>query len=90
MRLIATQEIRVFVDNNGSPNTQISYIPKDRREDINWKGCLYTIKEGEEFSFDRGNDWDKSYFKLSNGAEFLIWCSDPKIFIHRNNVKFIN
>ena len=95
MDLKATQNIRVFIDkkfygNTPIESTTIGKIPKNRRENINWKGCYYTIEKGEVFAFDRSNDWDKCFFKLINGAEFSIDCGNPNSFIEKNNIEKIN
>ena len=29
--------------------TNVGKIPEDRRENLSWKGCYYTIKENEIF-----------------------------------------
>jgi len=91
MNLQATEDIRVFIDKGryGSTPieaTDVGNIPNNRKENLSWKGCYYTIKKGENFTFDRSNDWDRCYFKLGNGAEFLIGCGNPKSFIDSNNI----
>ncbi len=93
MKIQATQPITVFID-KGSYNTQLKYtevgkIPEGRRENVSWKGCNYTIQEGETFKFDRSNNWDSCFFKTEQGAEFKIWCARPESFIERHNAKII-
>ncbi len=94
MELQATQEIRVFIDKKTYGQTDIEktvigYIPKERRENVSWKGCYYTIKVGEKFRFDRSNDWDVCYFVLENKAEFEIDCSKPSWFIENHKVRIL-
>jgi hypothetical protein len=93
MNLQATEKIKVFIDKKyygqALEHTQVGKIPEDRRVDLSWKGCYYFIEVGEQFTFDRGNDWDLSYFKLNNGAEFVIGCGNPKSFIETHKVKII-
>lgn len=94
MKLQATIGIRVFIDkksygNTKIENTDVGKIPEYRREHLSWKGCYYTIQPGETFYFDRSNDWDKSYFKLENGAEFLIHTGNPNTFIEENSVNIL-
>jgi len=94
MNLEATKEIRIFIDKGRYGNTPISstdvgLIPKSRIENLSWKGCYYTIKKGETFKFDRDNGWDKCYFKLNNGAEFLINCATPKWFIETHEINVL-
>lgn len=91
MKLQATQPIRVFIDKGSYGNTpldatDVGKIPPERRENLSWKGCYYTIKEGEEFSFDRSNAWDKCYFVLNNGAEFSVGCGNPQTFIDYHSI----
>jgi len=80
--LIATEDISVFVE-----KSYMQSIPADERERESWKGCYFTIKKGNEFSYLRSNDYDKSYFKLSNGATFLIEVGRPESWVERNNIK---
>ena len=52
MNLKATKPIRVFIDRKYYGNTPISqtdvkYIPENRRESLSWKGCYYTISPNE-------------------------------------------
>lgn len=93
MRLQATKDIRVFIDkktyNVKLEHTEIGKIPEDKREGLSWKGCYYTISTNEAFYFDRSNNWDVSYFKLENGAEFKIECGDFMSFVNRNSVKIL-
>ena len=88
MNLQATKEIRVFIDKKyyNQEFTQVDSVPKNRRENISWKGCYYTIQKGEKFTFDRSNDWDRCYFKLINDVEFIIGCGNPKTFINKQKV----
>ena len=91
-QLQATKEVKVFIDKKMYGNTKIERtdvgkIPEDRRENLSWKGCYYTIKENEIFYFDRSNNWDASYFKLENGAEFEIECGDFMSFVNRHSIK---
>ncbi|HEY6143783.1 MAG TPA: hypothetical protein VIV55_10265 [Flavobacterium sp.] len=90
MKLKATQPIKVFIDRkyygDALENTQVGKIPENRRINVSWKGCYYIIAPNEEFEFDRCNNWDLSYFKLNNGAEFVIECGRPDSFIESNNV----
>ncbi len=95
MNLQATKEIKVFIDNKYYSNTpieltEIGKIPNDRRINISWKGCYYIIKKDEKFIFDRTNNYDRCYFKLENGAEFLIYCGNPQSFIKNHNINTIN
>lgn len=83
-KLIAQSQTEVFVENTLSG---FKNIPKDRQNRVSWKGCYYIIEPGEEVIFDRTNDWDRSYFKLSNGAEFMIWVGKPELWTERNNFK---
>ena len=92
MKLQATKEVKVFIDKKMYGNTKIEHtdvgkIPEDRRENLSWKGCYYTIKQNEIFYFDRSNNWDASYFKLENGAEFEIACGDFMSFVNRHSIK---
>jgi|TARA_B110000858_G_scaffold190109_1_gene237632 hypothetical protein len=93
MNLQATEEIEVFIDakwyNTPLEKTQVGFIPQKRRIRIGWKGCYYTIKKGEKFKFDRGNDWDVCYFKLENGAEFKQGYGRVETFIKNENVKVL-
>jgi len=91
MKLQATKEVKVFIDKKMYSNTKIEHtdvgkIPEDMREDLSWKGCYYTIKQNEIFYFDRSNNWDVSYFKLENGAEFKIDCGDFMSFVNRHSI----
>jgi len=93
MKLQATKEIRVFIDKKLYGNTKIECtdvgkIPESKRENLSWKGCYYTIQPDEIFYFDRSNNWDVSYFKLENGAEFKIECGDFMSFVNSNSVNF--
>lgn len=82
-KLQATKEIRVFIDKK---RTDISKIPESKRENLSWKGCYYTIMPTEVFYFDRSNNWDASYFKLENGAEFKIDCGNFMDFVKSKSV----
>lgn len=42
----------------------------EQMENPNYLGFTYTIAKGEVFNFDRSNDWDVTYYTLSNGVEF--------------------
>ena len=56
----------------------------------NWDFCfndLTEVKQNEIFYFDRSNNWDASYFKLENGAEFKIACGDFMSFVNRHSIK---
>ena len=90
MKLQATKEIKVFIDKkmygDKTEYTDVGKIPEDRRDDLSWKGCYYTIKPNEIFYFDRSNNWDVSYFKLENGAEFKIYCGDFMSFVNSYSV----
>ena len=94
MKLQATQQIRVFIDKEVYGNTKIELtnvgkIPEEKRENLSWKGCYYTIQPDEIFYFDRSNGWDTSYFKLSNGAEFIRYCGDFMDFVNQHSVKVL-
>jgi len=94
MNLQATEEMEVFIDaklygNTPLEKTQVGFIPQERRSRVSWKGCYYTIKKGEKFKFDRGNDWDVCYFKLENGAEFKQGYGRVETFIKNENVKVL-
>lgn len=93
-KLKATKEIGVFIDkkwyNEEIKFTEVGKIPLERRERLNWKGCYYTIKPNEFLFFDRTNNWDRSYFKLENGAEFLVECGNPESFIEDNNIIIVD
>lgn len=89
--LKATKKIRVFIDkkyygNTPIESTDVGKIPVHKRENSSWKGCYYTIAPKEIFYFDRSNNYDRCYFKLQNGAEFLINCANPKSFIKEHNI----
>lgn len=94
MKLQATKEIRVFIDKkyygNKLEHTQVGKIPENKRENLSWKGCYYTIGFNEVFYFDRSNNWDASYFKLENGAEFKIECGDFMSFVNRHSVNLVD
>lgn len=85
IELIATKPIRVFVEKNYAnlplEKTNIGKIPAERREDISWKGCYYTIRPGESFKFRTSNYWDQSHFILSTGNNFTIWTADPAKYV---------
>lgn len=88
MKLQATQPIRVFIDKNQYGNvpteyTNVGKVPKERRENVSWKGCYYTIEKDEIFFFDRSNNYDTSFFKLLNGAEFKVYTGNPEYFINK-------
>ena len=92
MKLKATKEIKVFIDkkyygNTKLKHTEVGKIPENKRENLSWKGCYYTIMPNEIFFFDRSNNWDLSYFKLENGAEFKIECGDFMSFVNYHLVK---
>jgi hypothetical protein len=94
MKLEATQEIRVFIDKKLYGNTKLEVtdvgkIPEHRRENLSWKGCYYTIMPKEVFYFDRSNNWDSSYFKLENGAEFQVDYGNFMSFINDHSVNMI-
>lgn len=82
MKLQATKEVEVFFD-----KYYCNKLPLEKRERVSWKGCYYTIEPNEIFYFDRSNDWDLCYFKLSNGAEFKIDCGDVMYFINKYKIK---
>lgn len=37
----------------------------------------FQLKKGDKIIFLRTNDWDRSYFSLTTGAEFKIWMGNP-------------
>jgi hypothetical protein len=80
-KLIATKPIRVFIEKNDMnlpiEKTNIGKIPADRRENISWKGCYYTIKPKEEFNYRDSNHYDLSHFTLNNGLNFKIETGNP-------------
>ena len=53
MKLQATKELRVFVDrllySADVSFTEVGKVPEDKRENLSWKGCYYTIQAGEVF-----------------------------------------
>ena len=93
----ATKPIRVFVDakiygHSGTEileKTQLRKLPKDRIENLSWKGCYYTIQPNETVTFDRSNNWDYSYFMLDNGVEIRIDCGNPLNWISRNEFEIL-
>ena len=94
MKLQATIPVRVFIDKKWYGNTLVEHtdvgkIPVDRREDLSWKGCYYTILPNEVFTFTHSNDWDRCFFKLENGAEFVIWCTRPQYMIDNYSLNVI-
>lgn len=55
-----------------------------------WKGQLYEVQVGERITFDRSNNWDRSYFKLGSGVSFLVECGNPLAYFEPDNFKLIH
>lgn len=94
MKLQATKELRVFVDrllySADVSFTEVGKVPEDKRENLSWKGCYYTIQAGEVFHLLRCNNWDKSFFKLGCGAEFSVDTGDVEKFLTAHSINRIH
>lgn len=73
------------------------YLPKlSESERLNligspsWKGQVYEVQVGEQITFDRGNNWDRSYFRLGSGVQFLKECGNPLSYFNPDNFKLIH
>lgn len=89
-QLIATKPIRVFILKSSMnlplEKTNIGKIPEDRRENLSWKGCYYTINLDESFFYIDSNYFDLCHFKLNNGLTFEIQRGNPLNWVLENEV----
>ena len=86
IRSISREPIKVFIkvirfQGKDDAFEIISKFPKERIINRSWKGFYYIIEKGESFFFDRCNNWDLSYFKLNNGVEFVVPCTNLEVYL---------
>ena len=58
--------------------------------ELSWKGQYYIIQKGDLIKFDRGNNYDLSYFTLESGTTFIIHCANPLSFFKEDSFALIH
>lgn len=91
-KLKATKPMEIYIEFTRfrGQSDEEELLSKFKKEDVegkSWKGFTYKIKPGEEFSFDQSNNWDRSYFRLSNGIRFLIEAGNPVRWLRKEGTR---